>query len=175
MRLLLTRPQADSEALAERLQALGHGVVIAPVMEIRPIRTVLDFTGVQGIVVTSRNGLAVLAALTSRRDFPIYAVGPASAAAAAKAGFAHIHKAGGDVDALARLIQATCRPEAGALIHAVGSVQAGDLAGVLARAGFEVRRAVLYEGRPAAALPEAARTALRAGELDAVLLFAPYR
>jgi uroporphyrinogen-III synthase len=174
MRLLLTRPQEDSEALAARLREMGHVPVLAPVMEIRPRSGVtLDLDGIQGILVTSRNGLAALAALTPRRDLPLYAVGPASAAAAEAAGFAPVFAATGDVEALATLAGRACRPEAGALLHVAGSAQAGDLAGALTAQGFSVRRQILYDSLPMESLPEAARAALSAGTLDGVLFYSP--
>ncbi|MCG8401015.1 MAG: uroporphyrinogen-III synthase, partial [Firmicutes bacterium] len=36
MRLLVTRPEPDAEALAERLRALGHEVLVAPMLPVVP-------------------------------------------------------------------------------------------------------------------------------------------
>ena len=50
---------------------------------------------------------------------------------------------------------------------------AGDLSGLLEAAGFEIRRAVLYEARAAGGVSTETRGALEAGTLDGVLLFSP--
>src|SRR6202042_3296229 len=102
-----------------------------------------------------------------------FAVGDATAAAAREAGFADIASAGGAVEDLAKLVIARLKPKDGALIHAAGSVTAGDLSGMLEAAGFAVRRAVLYEAAPSEALSPATRDAIARGEIDAALFFSP--
>jgi uroporphyrinogen-III synthase len=174
MRLLVTRPAAESARLGRRLAALGHEPVMAPVMTIRPIAdTVLPLDGVTAILVTSVNGVASLALATTRRDLPVYAVGDRTAAAARTAGFPEVESADGDVETLAGLIIARRDPAAGALLHATGATRAGDLAGTLRRVGFEVRVVSLYESVPAPSLAPAALRALQLDALDGVLLFSP--
>lgn len=174
MRVLVTRPEADARPLCRRLEALGAEPVMAPLLTVvqRPgAKAELD--GVQALLATSANGVRALAAATSRRDLPLYAVGEATASTAREQGFASVIGAGGDVDSLAALAAAALDPAAGALLHVAGTALAGDLAGALGNAGFEVRRAVLYEARAADELPAPAAAALAKGSLDAVLLFSP--
>jgi uroporphyrinogen-III synthase len=129
--------------------------------------------GVQAALFTSANGVRAFAAATPRRDFRAFAVGDATAAAARDAGFTDVAGAGGAVEDLARLVIARLKPKDGALIHAAGSVTAGDLAGLLEAAGFAVRRAVLYEAAPSEALSPATRDAIVRGDIDAALFFSP--
>ncbi len=174
MRVLLTRPQHDSQVLAELLKARGIDSVIQPMLEIvAQADAVLNLAGVQAILVTSANGARALAEATSDRSLPVFAVGDATARAARGAGFARVESAGGDVDDLAALVIARLDPNAGPLCHVAGSAVAGDLAGRLDEAGFETRRAVLYEAVPCRAIAAEAAAALRDGALDAVLLFSP--
>ena len=174
MRLLVTRPAEDAEDLAALLKAGGHQVLVAPVMEIRPIPgATVDLSGVQAILVTSRNGLRALAEATPRRDLPVLAVGAASAEAARAAGFAEVLSAEGDARALARLAIGTLKPGDGPLLHGTGSVTAGDLAGILTVAGYQLRRAVLYEAKPLSRLSAAARAFLASGEPGGVLFYSP--
>jgi uroporphyrinogen-III synthase len=174
MRLLVTRPAEDAEELIALLRGKGHEVTGAPVMEIRPIAGARpDLSGVQAILITSRNGLRALAAATRRRDLPLLAVGPASAEAAREAGFAEVLSAGGNVAALAALVAERLRPARGMLLHVAGTVTAGDLEGLLAARGFTLCRAVLYEAAPADRLPGAALDFLRANRPGGVLLYSP--
>ncbi len=174
MRVLITRPREAAEAVAKALAARGVESMIEPLLDItyRPAGD-LDLDGVQAILLTSANGARALARATGRRDLSLLAVGEATAAAAEVAGFRDVEAAGGDVAALAELAAAGLEPGSGPVVHVSGSVVCGDLAGRLGALGFTVRRAVLYEARPAEALSEAAAAALSQGAIDAVLLFSP--
>lgn len=178
MTVLITRAAREAELLAQTLKARGIATLIEPLMAIRSLphnaqalAPMLD--GVQAVLFTSGNGARAFAAATARRDLPVFAVGDATGAAAREAGFAEVASAGGAVEDLAALVIATLKPEAGALVHAAGSVTAGDLSGLLGAAGFALRRAVLYEAVPAQQLSAAARTALKRGEIDAAVFFSP--
>jgi len=154
MRLLITRPEEDGEALSKRLLAAGHEAILAPVMEIVAVDARLELEGVQALLVTSRNGARMLARATPRRDLPVYAVGDQSAA-------------------LATLVARSIDPKRGPLLHGAGSAQAGDLAQMLAAKGFTVRRTILYESRAKKALPDAAQRALKTGYVEGVLFYSP--
>jgi len=172
MRLLLTRPRDESDALAALLATRGHRALVEPLLDVvyRP-DAALDAEGMQAVLLTSANGARAVAGRAELLALPAFAVGAATADAARAAGFARVESADGDVEALAALVKGKLRPADGALLHVRGSEVAGDLAALLA--GFEVRPAVLYEAKPAEALSPAAQAALRAGEVDGVLLFSP--
>ncbi len=174
MRILVTRPREDGEKLADVLRARGIEVLLEPLLCVEYLEGPgLDLDGVQALVVTSANGLRAFARRDSRRGLPVYAVGDASAQAAAQAGFSRIISAAGDIEALARLIGERIDPAKGALLHASGTVVAGDLGGVLAAAGLTYRRQVLYRANQAKSLSAAVVRALRAGVVDGVLFFSP--
>lgn len=178
MRVLVTRAEGDAEPLAARLAALGHDSIIEPLMTIRlrdqAARGLAPFLdGVQAALFTSANGVRAFAAATTRRDFRAFAVGDATAAAARAAGFRDVTSAGGAVEDLAALVIARLKAKDGALLHAAGSVTAGDLSGLLQSAGFTVRRAVLYEATPSTSLSAATRAAMTRCEVDAALFFSP--
>jgi uroporphyrinogen-III synthase len=178
MKVLLTRAAGDAERLAARLAERGHASVIESLMTIRiqpeAARGLAPFLdGVQAALFTSANGVRAFAEATPRRDFRAFAVGDATAAAARAAGFADVASAGGAVEDLAKLVIGRLKPGAGRLLHAAGSVTAGDLAGLLEAAGFAVRRAVLYEAIPSERLSAATRAAIADGVIDAALFFSP--
>lgn len=177
MRLLLTRPKADSEALAGALEALGHETLAAPLLAIRFLDdATIPLRNWQALLVTSANGakaLARRAGTDSLKNLPVFAVGPASGAAMMAEGFTDVRAAGGDVDSLARLVEGELAPGGGPLLHVAGSVVAGDLRAMLGAQGFDVERCVLYRAEKTESLPKAAADAFRAGLIDGVLLYSP--
>lgn len=175
MHLLVTRPRKDAEALAQVLQARGHGVTVDPLMsiEFHP-ETPLTRTGVQALLITSANGLR---AMKRRTDFsewlklPLVAVGPTTAALARDAGFPSVFEAAGDVVSLVQLVRQKLEPDGGPLLHIAGTIVAGDLKGALEADGFWIERAVLYEAKTAASLSEKTIEGLHSGAIDGVLLY----
>lgn len=179
MKILLTRPRADAEELAKLLEARGHEVLLEPLLEIVAVPgEPVAASDSQAILFTSANGVRALLArntddMSALRHLPVYTVGDATGRAAKEAGFAEVVSASGDVKALAALVAARVRPEAGPLLHVAASDVAGDLAGLLGAQGFAVTRAVLYEAKKAEALSTETAGALRRGEIPAALFFSP--
>lgn len=174
MRLLLTRPEAESRSLRDALQARGHAVDVAPMLAIRSKRDAdLPLNNVTALLFTSANGVRAFTDATPRRDFIVYAVGPASALAATAAGFTRVEAAGGDVDLLAELVRARHSAGSGTLLHAAGSARAGDLQAMLQADGYDVRRAVLYDAETAIVLPPAVAETFGRSAYDGVLFFSP--
>jgi len=174
MRILVTRPLEDGEEIAEKLRAMGHQPLLAPLL-----RTDFhdgpepDFTGIQAILASSANGIRALIRRTTRRDLPIFAVGPQTAEEAQKAGFTVVRNANGDAVALAHATMRWTTPGAGALLHVCGEEAPGTLGEMLTAHGFTVRRCALYAVHPAVALPLEAQAALKQQGLDAALFFSP--
>lgn len=176
MRILVTRPREDAAALVAELAARGHEALLEPLLTIVP-RDKVDWPAgherAQALLVTSANGVRAFARADGRRDLPVYAVGDASAAEARALGFEAVVSAVGDVHDLAALVTARLDGKAGPLLHPAASTVAGDLRGMLAAAGFEVLRVVLYDARPATALSPQTAQAIRQGAVDAVALMSP--
>jgi len=175
MRILVTRPQPDADSTARLLRALGHDALVAPLLQIFPndLPETIDLADVQAVLITSANGLRALAKAIPDRGVQILTVGAASAAAARDAGFEHVDSAGGDVTSLAALVRETLDPGAGTLLHAAGSVTAGDLSGDLTKSGFQVEKIALYRAETLKILPETVKTALENREIDGVALYSP--
>jgi uroporphyrinogen-III synthase len=173
MRVLITRPQEDGEAVAALLGRAGHQPMLAPLLRPRWLDgPVLDLSGIAAFLATSANGVRALARRTPRRDIPVLAVGPQTAEEARAAGFLRVENADGDALALADAVPRWLAPAAGILLHVCGAEAAGTLAERLAARGYEVRREILYAVQPLTLSPQAA-AALAAGAMDAVLLFSP--
>ena len=172
MRIAVTRPEEDASVLGAKLEAMGHEVIAAPMITIRPRRdAVIPELAYQAIAVTSANGIRALARPDQLKSFRVLTVGQQSLAAANTLGLA-AEAHGGDVNGLAAFIRAGLDPAAGPILYLSGAETAGDLEGQLKSAGFDCRRAVLYDAVPSPTLGQA-ESAIRQGRLDAVLLYSP--
>jgi uroporphyrinogen-III synthase len=159
VRVWVARAEPGAQATAARLSALGHEPVVAPVLQVRLLDADLDLAGIAALAFTSANGVRAFAGRETSRRWPVFAVGEATAAAAREAGFTQVESAGGDVAALAALIEAR-RP--GLVLHPAAVEVAGDLA----PRGVSVRTVAVYETL-------AARPAIDLGDVDAVLVHSP--
>jgi uroporphyrinogen-III synthase len=166
MKLIITRPIEDAAPLKAKLEAMGHRVVVAPLLDIVPRGDgQIPARRYQAALATSANAIRHFRGDT---DMPVYVVGPQSLAAALKAGYARAEAHGGDVDGLAAAITARLDPAKGPLLYLSGAETSGDLAGQLKAAGFDVDRATLYDAVAAKAIdPEVVDGS------DGVLLYSP--
>lgn len=87
--ILIVRPQPGADATAARAAKLGLGTVVAPLFRITPRSWTMPADPPEALLVTSANGARHLDERVSR-DLPVYAVGSATAAALADAGFANV-------------------------------------------------------------------------------------
>ena len=175
MRIVVTRPQEDSERTAGALRGRGHTVLIAPLMRVEPQPAKLG-GGWGGVIVTSANAPAAVAdnpAHDALVKLPLFAVGRRSAEAARLAGFSDIATAGGDVRDLVRLVVARKADAKAPLIYLAGEDRAADLIGELIARGIAAEMAVVYRA-VAAPFPPALTEALKSGEVDAVLHFSKH-
>lgn len=172
MTVLVVRPPTESVRTVRRLAGRGIAAIAAPASRIVPVDADLP-EGCAAIVVTSANAVPAIAAREALKALPLYAVGERTAAAARVEGFVTVASAAGAVGDLAILVASRQGLADGPLLYACGRDTAGDLEGTLRRAGFEVRKAVVYEAVAAEALPEAAIEALASGHVSAVLLYSP--
>lgn len=144
-----TAPPALQGDMGAAWRAAGFDPICAPVLEVTPQPTCPAPPPLDAILaLTSGHAIAALARLTSRRHWPIYAVGQASAALARQLGFTDVIAAGGDVRSLSALmiqnLPNTLRP----IVHLSGRHVAGDLVGDLGAAGLTAMRTALYGTAP---------------------------
>lgn len=90
LHVLLPRPEHQARSLAERIEALGGRVIIAPVMAIEPITPAITAWPEDGIYIfTSRNAVENCPP-TLPRQATVLAIGPATGSALEATGFSHI-------------------------------------------------------------------------------------
>lgn len=175
MHILVTRPIAQALKTRERLEAFGHQVSLAPMLEILfPVDLALDLDGVQAVAVTSANAIEGMVQRQDRDqlcDLPVFAVGDSTAQRAERAGWRRVYSADGALDDLAELLKTSLSRDAGSILYAAGADRAGDLAGTLRDEGFQVLLAEVYRARGVDHVPGSVAAALRRGELDAVFVY----
>lgn len=174
MRVLLTRPEPDSTALGRALTDMGIESINAPLLEIIfEDGADLNLQGVQALLFTSANGVRAFVKRSNARDILAMAVGDATARELGTLGFKNVESASGDVDTLAALVIQRLQSNDGELLHIAGSRVAGDLEGMLSKAGFKYSRSVLYRAETPDVLPTNAINAIEQQSLDGVLFYSP--
>jgi uroporphyrinogen-III synthase len=174
MRIAVTRPEGASGGFAAALAARGHAAVSAPLLEIHGLSARLpEVSAYQALLATSANAFLDCGAETLAAARRLFAVGGATAEAARVAGAAAVQSAEGDGAALAELVERACDPKGGPLLYLAGRPRRFDLAGRLRGAGFTVEVIETYQAQTPETLPEALRTRLAKGDLDAVSFFSP--
>ena len=174
MKLLLTRPREQAEALAIKLRARDIDVWIEPMLSIIPHTNVkLETDDYQALLVTSSNGADSLAEATTRRDLKLYAVGDVTAATLSHHDFADVWSADGNADDLAAMVEKDVDPSEGSLLHVGGVNLAGDLISRLRSKGYKTDHIALYQTVADSALTREVRSAMANREIDGVLFFSP--
>jgi uroporphyrinogen-III synthase len=173
MNIIVTRPEEDGSPLKAKLEAMGHRVILLPLLRIVPRQRVfIRKLPYQAILATSANGIRALAGHPELKSIRMLTVGPQSLKAAKDAGFNRAEAHGGDLDGLVAHIGKTLQPAAGPLLYLSGNETAGDLEGQLTKAGFHCWRSIVYDAVQAKD-PGPAEAELRNRTADAVLLYSP--
>lgn len=142
-RIWVTRAEPGASRTAQRLRAMGHHPVIAPLLVIQPLERVSlpDLSAYAALAFTSPNGVEAFARLTDQgRNLPTFCVGDATRDCALEHGFALSLTAQGDIHALARLIKDSGTP--GPILAPGAREPAGDLAALLPR--LQIKRLPVY-------------------------------
>ena len=163
--VIVTRTLPGARDTADQLKRLGYAPLVSPMLAIVEIGLDPDaLIGVRHIVFTSANGVRPLGA----GGLTAWCVGPSTAEAARKAGFATVIEGDGNAEDLARLILAA-RPE-GPLLHIANEAAAGDLVAALKAGGLDARFTAPYRTDPATSLVPEAAAAITSGAPVIVLL-----
>ena len=177
MAILVTRPRPDGEATAARLRALGFEVLLAPMLRFEPVAFHDDPDAHYGaVIVTSANALRAIEAKLEGSHLlglPLFAVGEHTAQAARAAGFAKVISANSDAAGLRERILASVKAKAlkktNPLLYLAGADLARDLPGELGERGFTVVTQTTYRMVALSSLPDEARKAFAADQIEAVL------
>jgi uroporphyrinogen-III synthase len=174
MRLLVTRPEPDAEETAARLAAMGHEVIVQPMLRVVFAPPPEDVPEPTALIATSRNGVRALITwpiAAAWREKPLFVTGEGTARTAAEAGFTDVRSGGADAAALANRIVRDILKGDGPILYAAARDRTGGLACGLDAAGYDVRTVEAYRAEPVPDLDPAVAEALRAGRIDGILFF----
>lgn len=169
--IILTRPAPASGSVAQQLRdKLGDvDVIVAPLLDIRPITGLPPLERYKALIFTSANGVDQFCAQSERRDLPCFAVGEATAARAKEHGLS-AEVFGPDAAGMIRTLLA--KQVKGPLLHLRGAHARGDIAENLTFSGCQTDDAVIYEQWPVA-LSDQAKAALTKPNSVIVPLYSP--
>lgn len=165
MKVLVLRPQPGADETAARARALGLEPVVAPIFAVRALAwTPPDPAGFDAVMLTSASAARQASdGLTPFKPLPCYAVGEATAAAAAQAGFADIRIGPDDGSTLLLMMAEDGVRRA---FHACGEDHIA-----LGHPDVAITRLPVYAAEGAGRLPGEAEAALRGGAI--ALLHSP--
>lgn len=168
MNLLITRPKAQADSMAEALRSRGHRIHLAPLLRVDRVQFDDRFLrSASAIIITSANAVPALDGLNPA--IRIFAVGPDTALAAKAAGFSDVIAASGTASCLLEVVSHQWHPADGPLAYASGRHVSADIAEALALKGYSCRRVEVYATSQALQLPEETVGLFRRGEIDSVL------
>lgn len=170
MRVLVVRPSEQAARTAQRIAALGHQSLLAPVLEIVPTGARIPGLTVDLVLATSARAFADVFLSGALLALPLHCVGEKTAQAARAAGFL-VAESAENSEALA---VALLKPgQSKSALYLAGRERRPELETMLRQGGWKVQIVETYAAQPVAALPDEVKTALAAGEIDAVLHYSP--
>ncbi len=171
--VLVTRPQPAADELAEKLRGKGYGAFGAPMMEYVGIDAAFpDLADYQALIFTSAEGVRHFSTLADVRDIPAFAVGDATAAAAARAGFTRVVSAKGNSAAIAALVaEEAPKLNLKKILHPCSDDTPDSISGALRETGITVMRRPVYKAALTESFPADVLAALKRGTVDTVMLF----
>lgn len=169
-RVLVTRPEPDATITAPKLAEMGFTAVVLPLTETRPLFINITGTEVDAVAITSPNALRHAPPLLLRHlwEKPCFAVGPASATMARRAGFGHVVTGPGDAPGLAAEIVVR---HPGDVLYLCGRVRLPGFEGALAVAGVNLRTIEIYDTIPIQYQPEKLSERLGGEPIDVALVY----
>ncbi len=168
MQILLTRPFAQSRALADLLALCDHTAIISPLLNIVPLDWAMPDEKIDALVLTSQNAVPQQH-LDKLKNMPVFCIGAASADAARAAGLAVAGDADGNRADLVAMLAAH-KPRCALFLS--GHTERADLIAELAAVGVSAHKRTVYRAQ-AAALSAQATGALTEHTIDWALLFSP--
>lgn len=174
MRVLVTRPEPDATETTEKLRALGHDPVVAPLLKIVFAPPPDDLPEPGAIILTSRNGARALSHWPQAArwlDLPVFVTGHATAEAARRIGFRDVRSAGGAAADLADLIKLKIGNAVRSILFPAARDRSDAFLNDLRAAGYVTCTVEAYYAEMETAIDPAVVDAIRTGSIDGILFY----
>jgi uroporphyrinogen-III synthase len=154
MKLLITRPEPDATATAERLIGLGYECLSLPATEIVATGNAIPSDKVTALLATSANAFRTMMRADIERlsSTPLHCAGEKTAKIAREMGFLSVHVAGGSGTKLVSDIKAHY-PLHARFIYLTGSPRKPTVETELKSAGYQLTSVELYQAQAVSAWP----------------------
>ncbi|TNE64322.1 MAG: uroporphyrinogen-III synthase [Alphaproteobacteria bacterium] len=170
--VLVTRPLEEATPTAERLERLGHRVIIAPMIQIDPISFEIPADD-RSLIITSKNGARFGLANIGNKARPIFAVGEATAAEARALGFTNITVGPGTARQMIPILLERGIAQKRKYTHLAGNEVAYNIADVLKNEGVDANTTTTYQARPMRSFSLGVQEAFDEGEISHALFYSP--
>jgi len=105
-RVLITRPDGDSQQLSDDIKAKGYNALCVPFLKVvLHDQKIEGLESYGGLIFTSQNAVRAYCLNTQKRYFPVWVVGDATADIVHAEGFLNIHNAKGSVQDLEEILK----------------------------------------------------------------------
>lgn len=169
--VIVTRPTGQAIFVSNLLRSYNYRPIQSPVLTIAPCDgTAPAITDVAAVLATSANAFVGAAIPSSLQALPCYCVGGPTAHAARAAGFERVIEGQADGEALALKITHDV-VSGSSVLHLCGRDVDARASEILSKAGLPVVTWVRYEAQLVPNLTEEALTAIRSGDVAAVLVY----
>ncbi len=171
--ILVTRPIDEANATAQKLEAIGHRVVQAPMLKVEPVSFEIPEEN-RSIIITSKNGARMGLANIGNKARPIFAVGEKTAEEARMLGFTNVTVGPGTARKMVpMLLECSGISETRKYTHLCGSALSYNICDVLKGEGLDAENTVTYQTRGQRSLGVGVQEALNDGEIDLALFYSP--
>ncbi|WP_417452158.1 uroporphyrinogen-III synthase [Kordiimonas sp.] len=170
--ILLTRPIDEAQPTAEKLEAMGHTVIIAPMIRIDPVSFEIPPDD-RSLIVTSKNGARHGLANIGNKARPIFAVGEQTAEEARKLGFTNVVVGPGTARQMIPTLLECGISEKRKYSYLCGTNISYNISAVLRDEGIDAVDVVTYQARPMRAFSAGVQDAMEEGEIDIALFYSP--
>lgn len=170
--VLVTRPMDEATPTAEKLETLGHRVIIAPMIQIDPVSFEIPDED-RSLIITSKNGARHGLANIGNKDQAIYAVGEETANEARKLGFTNITVGPGTARELVPILLEAGITHKRKYTHLAGNVISYNIADVLRGEDIDAEATTTYQSRPLRSYSAGVQEAMEEGEIDIALFYSP--
>lgn len=170
--ILVTRPIEEADATAEKLEAVGHRVVLAPMLKVEAVSFEIPDDN-RSIIITSKNGARMGLANIGNKERPIFAVGEKTADEARKLGFSNVTVGPGTARKMVPMLLECGISETRKYTHLCGNALAYNICDVLKGEGVDAENTITYQTRANRGLSVGVQEALDAGEIDVALFYSP--